>query len=84
MSRHLHHDISSDVEHILHDIQFLNSEEVENLYGIILQETGLVFDPIENKHFNSVADWALFEAEQDEMEFSEEFGHGKQEHGNDA
>jgi len=83
MSRHNHHAISSDVEHILHDINHMSVSEVENLYGIVFEENGVVFDPVENKRFNSVSDWAIFEAEQDEMEFSEDFGHGKQVYGDD-
>lgn len=80
MSRHLHHAISSDVEHILHDIEHLSQEEVEQLYGIVLEENGAIFDPTENRHFKTVGEWAEYEAEQDEMEFSEHFGHGKQTH----
>ena len=83
MSRQNHHAISSDVEHILHDINHLTTEEAETLYGIVFEDGGIVFDPVENKRFNSVSDWAEFEAEQDEMEFSEHFGHGKQEYGDD-
>ncbi len=83
MSRHLHHAISSDVEHVLHDINHLSAEEVETLYGIVVEEAGIVFDPVENKRFSSISEWAEFEAELDEMEFSESFGHGKQEYGDD-
>ena len=80
MSRHLHHAVSSDVEHILHDVNHLPKEEISSLYGFEIMEDGTVFDPVANRYFESISVWATFEAEQDEMDYSEHFGHGKQTH----
>ena len=77
MSRH-HHTISSEISHILYELQNMSKEEAQTVYGIKLQEDGTVYDPTYDKYFESLGDWAEFNAEQDEMEYGEQFGHGKQ------
>lgn len=77
MSKHIHHAVAHDAQHILHDIETLSHDEVESVYGIQLQEDGTVFDPMYNMKFSSVSDWATFGAEQEEMEYGEQFDHGK-------
>lgn len=80
MSRHHHAAVTSDVYHILHQIKHMPKEEAEQLHGITMNDDGSVFDPTFNKKFESLSEWAEWNAEQDEMEFSEAFGHGKQDY----
>lgn len=79
MSRH-HHKAAETVETIQHDLNDLSKEELEQMYGIALNSDGSVFDSTYKLKFNSISDWMTFEAEQNEMDFSEDYGHGKQTH----
>ena len=63
-----------EVAHIIKDVNALSSDEVEQIYGIALSEDGTVFDPTYNRNFVSVSDWAEFSVQQDEVDYSEEFG----------
>ncbi len=77
MSRH--HHIAADTAHqVQHDVQHLSHEELNRLYGIEVLDDGSVYDPTYSQHFKTLGDWVAFEAEQDEMDYSEEYGHGKQ------
>ena len=40
------------------DIQVRTEEELHEMYGIDIQEDGSVYDPCEDKHFDSLAAWA--------------------------
>lgn len=67
-----HQAVKEEVSHILYETQNLSNEEIEQRFGIILQDDGKsVYDPIYHQYFNSIAEWAQFSAEQDEMEMSE-------------
>ncbi len=79
MSRH-HHVHASEVTHVVNDVRALPKEDAERIYGIELREGGTVFDPTYNREFASIGEWADFSYEQDEMEYGEEFGHGRQTH----
>lgn len=80
MSRHMHRAISNDVNRTLNDFKRLPKAEAETLYGIELQEDGSVFDPAFDRNFENLTAWAEFSAEYDEMEYTEDFGHGKQDY----
>lgn len=43
---------------IIHDIQQLSREEIEELYSVEFQEDGTIWDPIERRLFNSLGDLA--------------------------
>lgn len=79
MSRY-YHTVSNDVDHILHDYRHLPVDEFKMLYGIEIEEDGTVYDPVLNKEFPSIPDWAKEEAEIEEMETGHEYGHGKETH----
>lgn len=78
MSRHnLQHAIAADVEHILQDFKRMPKEEAERLYGIEFGLNGTVFDPTYNKEFKSLEEWAIYDAEQNEVGYDKPTGHGK-------
>jgi len=77
MSRH-HHIHAHEVTHVVNDVKNLSRDEVERIYGIEIKEDGSVFDPTYNRSFISIGEWADFSFEQDEMDYTEGFGHGKQ------
>lgn len=77
MSRH-HHRAAETAGTIQHDIQHLPKEEIELMYGIQINEDGTVYDSAYDKVFRTIGEWISFETEFDEMDYSEEFGHGKQ------
>lgn len=79
MSRH-HHKAAETAETIQHDLNDLTEEELKHRYGIEINEDGSVFDSAYNMKFKSIGEWVSFEAEQSEMDFSKEYGHGKQTH----
>lgn len=76
MSRN-HHVHAHEVAHVVNDVSSLPREEAERIYGIEINENGSVFDPTYNRTFISVGEWAEFSFEQDEMDYTEDFGHGK-------
>lgn len=65
--------VKSEVTHVLHDVKGRSTEEIEAMFGIQLNDDGTVYDPTYHQYFKSIADWAWFSAEQDEMELSETF-----------
>ena len=71
MNRHAHSKWHSDYERY-------TKEEFQELYGVEINEDGTVFDPVTNKTFPSLAEWAIAENEYESMDSSEEYGHGKQ------
>lgn len=80
MSRH-HHIHASEVSHVVNDITSMSAAEAKVVYGIEIRDDGSVYDPTYSREFETVGQWADFSFEQDEMEYTEEFGHGKQAHG---
>ena len=79
MSRH-HHAGVETAGSIQHDYRHLSQEDFERAYGVELNPDGSVFDPVNQKEFNTLNEWISFEAEQDEMDYAESYGHGKQTH----
>lgn len=77
MSRH-HHAAVETAETILHDYKHLSPSEFANQYGLELRSDGSVYDVAYGQKFSSLNDWIEFEVEQEEMSYSEDYGHGKQ------
>lgn len=47
-------------ERVARAIQTMSSEEVEQYYGVEINEDGTVFDVCEGKVFDTLVEWALF------------------------
>lgn len=60
-----HASIVHQTHQILHDVENLTPEALENLYGIELRSDGTVFDTTYQQVFPDVQTWATFSAEQD-------------------
>jgi len=59
---------------IIHDCKHYPREEIERMYGIQIGDDKTVFDPIRNKTFKDVTDWAAAEMEEDDdYEVKEKF-----------
>lgn len=66
------HHTKSDVGP-LHDIKVLTKQQLEDQYGIEFQiGSKQVWDPVENRMFNDMVEWATYVAEQDNT-FGESF-----------
>ena len=74
MSKRNAGDTAHEVANVLHEIKDLSEEEIYEVYGINVTEAG-VFDPLYNKRFASVSEWAKFSVEQDDMQSEEHFHH---------
>ena len=59
------HHVSHTQSRVMNDVRTLPAEELVDLYGIEISEDGSVFDPTENRKFQSVSEWAQYIAEQD-------------------
>lgn len=59
----------------LHDIKVMSKQQLEDQYGIEFQiGSKQVWDPVENKMFNDLVEWATYVAEQDDSsEFFSKF-----------
>jgi len=78
MSKNNHAVNSHEIMFIVNEVKRLGEDEVKDLYGIELLEKGKVYDPTYNKTFDTVAEWAGFNVEQDDLEYEEHFyGQGR-------
>lgn len=60
------HHTKSDVGP-LHDIKVMSKPQLEEQYGIEFQQgSKQVWDPVENKMFTDLTEWATFVVEQDD------------------
>ncbi len=73
--------VAHEVTYTINQVNKLSAEEVLDLYGIELLESGKVFDPTYNREFLSVGEWAEFSAQQDAVEYEERFGGKEYEEG---
>ena len=68
MSRH-YSAVANETARIIKDVNILlknhNYEELENLYGIIVEDDGTVFDITYQLKFETVSEWAEFSAKND-------------------
>lgn len=55
---------------LMHDIEGMSPEELEDTYGITVDEDGNVWDSLEGREFDSLYAWAEFTAEQEEADDS--------------
>ncbi len=67
----IHHAHSHEANSIDHDVQHLSAKELADLYGIEFFEDpdskiGRVFDSVANKEYDSLADWASAQVEEEE------------------
>jgi len=72
MSRN-HSAAAYDIAHIVADIAQLERDEVTRLYGITENKDGSIFDPTYQMKFETIAEWATFSVEQDNVEHEEHF-----------
>lgn len=81
MSKSNHSAVAQEVAYVISEVKRLSQEEAQSVYGIELLPNGKVFDPMYNRTFDSIGEWAEFNVEQDDMEYEEHF-HGRY-HGED-
>lgn len=74
MSRH-HSSHANDVSSMIRNINEMGENEASRLYGIEFLDEGAVYDTMYNREFQSLGDWAEFTVEQEEAEYSEDFGY---------
>jgi hypothetical protein len=75
MSRN-HHVHAHEVTHLVQEVNKMSIAEAEQAYGIQISEDGTVYDPTYVRTFVTVSEWAEFSFEQDEVDYSEDFGTG--------
>jgi hypothetical protein len=79
MSRFFHRGAKANhVSHLINEIKNMKPSEIYETYGITISPDGSVFDSTYNKKFNTVAVWAEYVMVEDEEDFDQEYGHGKQ------
>lgn len=60
------HHVKSDIGP-LHDIKVLSKQQLADQYGIeFVENSKQVWDPVENKIFNDLMEWATYIVEQDD------------------
>lgn len=62
-------------DNVLHDVNTLSNRELEDLYGISIEEDGTVVDTVTGKTYNTILLWA---AEQEQEEEWDEASHPHQ------
>lgn len=65
MSTHRHSSASRAAEELLRQVEGLSSDDLQQIYGISIDEDGSVLDIVENRKYDSVADWAIVSVEQE-------------------
>lgn len=73
MSRHAHNRNKSRMDQ-------LTNEELEREYDVTINDDGSVYDRVFERKFTTFGEWEEFILEQEEQEYSEHFGHGKQDY----
>jgi len=73
MSKNNHAVNSQEIAYTVNEVKRLDNDEVKSLYGIELLDKGRVYDPTYDKSFDTVAQWAEFNIEQDDVEYEEHF-----------
>lgn len=70
MSKH-----SSACVSVVHDTMILTAEQLEDKYGIEIDDDGSVWDPYEGKQFDNVQKWAVYtDAQEDDYDYDDDFG----------
>jgi len=73
MRKNNHSVMAQEVTYLISQINKLTEEEVHSLYGIELSADGKVYDTTYDKKFDSINEWAMFNIEQDDVEYEEHF-----------
>jgi len=69
---------SSEVAHLVAEVNRLSAEELLETYGIELDpmlvkyKKKLVYDTLYDKWFNTIREWAVFTVEQDSAEYEDD------------
>lgn len=63
---------------VLFDVQIKTFDELEELYGIEVYEDGSVYDPCEDRDFDTLSEWAKFVDEQEKADNAAFEKRGKQ------
>ena len=66
---------SQTYDNVLHDVNTLTERELEDLYGISIDEDGTVVDTVTGKEYKTILLWA---AEQEQEEEWDEVSHPHQ------
>lgn len=74
MSRH--GSVAAEVAHILRDTKNMDAEGVKIQYGIELLDSGEVYDYTYDETFESLAEWVIFNNEQNAEDDYEDDRHG--------
>lgn len=61
-----HKHYAPQVRGVMHDIQVMSYDEIQDYYGIEIDNDGSIWDPLEGKSFKDIHEWATFAAEQEE------------------
>lgn len=64
------------VKEIMRQFASMSASDFENQHGVEFMDDGEVYDPVYNRSFASVKEWAEFSIEMDEMETGEHFKYG--------
>lgn len=59
---HAHHPVCT----VMHDIQCMTLDELEERYSIEVDEDGYVWDTLEGKGFDDLQEWAIYTEELEE------------------
>ena len=73
MSKHKSYDVNHEIQHMLHMTHDMTTPEIEHAYGITIYEDGGMYDPAYDQHFESIASWISYAAENDVVEYEEHF-----------
>lgn len=61
-----HRSQASEIAHVRAEIKRLSKDEIYQIYGIILNEDGSVYDELEEETFPNLSDWLKFYVEESE------------------
>lgn len=62
-----HH--SSDVTRIANEVLAMDEDEMYDVYGIVLNEDGSVYDETEDVTFDTLTEWAVFVVEGEQTSY---------------
>jgi hypothetical protein len=70
------HGVGHSHKSVVFDVHTKTHEELEELYGIEIDDDGTVYDPCEMREYDSLSDWAISveQAEQEEVVLFEKRG----------
>lgn len=63
---------SSEVAHLVAEVRRLTPEQILDVYGIEINERGIVWDTLYEEEFLNIREWAKFTVEQDNLDDDED------------